>query len=311
MTKMNNRVYGVIGIGSKMANWNADYDGNPKTNSDGVIFGSDKALKYSMRNFWKILDEKVLYTKTYKDKNKLGVRELKEQYENLFGETIKNKDKSEKVLNNIFSAIDTINFGGTFPVSGHNYSITGAVQIGQGLNKYEDAQISNQDILSPFRNSNNADAKKTTMGKIYYTDEAHYFYPFTVNPHNYQDYEDVLDEFEGYTKEAYEKFKDASLVGANSLNTNSKFNCFNEFGLFIELKENSFIYLPSLDEYIDFNKDEDINVIDITKLEQLTADLQDEISLIEIYYNPIKTRIEHKNKIDAKFKNIITKKDIK
>ena len=46
---MKNRVYGVIGIVSKMANWNADFTGYPKTTSDGDTFGSDKALKYPMK----------------------------------------------------------------------------------------------------------------------------------------------------------------------------------------------------------------------------------------------------------------------
>ena len=42
---MNKRVYGVIGISSIMANWNADFSGYPKTISNGRTFGSDKALK--------------------------------------------------------------------------------------------------------------------------------------------------------------------------------------------------------------------------------------------------------------------------
>lgn len=46
---MNKRVYGVIGISSVMANWNADFSGYPKTISDGRTFGSDKALKYPMK----------------------------------------------------------------------------------------------------------------------------------------------------------------------------------------------------------------------------------------------------------------------
>ncbi|MBP2638884.1 MAG: CRISPR-associated protein Cas7, partial [Firmicutes bacterium] len=46
MTKMKQRVIGLIGIVSRMANWNADFTGLPKTTSDGNIFGSDKALKY-------------------------------------------------------------------------------------------------------------------------------------------------------------------------------------------------------------------------------------------------------------------------
>ena len=49
---MDKRVYGVIGISSKMANWNADFTGYPKTTSNGDVFGSDKALKYPMKKMW-------------------------------------------------------------------------------------------------------------------------------------------------------------------------------------------------------------------------------------------------------------------
>ena len=47
---MNKRVYGVIGISSIMANWNADFSGYPKTTTDNMTFGADKALKYTMKN---------------------------------------------------------------------------------------------------------------------------------------------------------------------------------------------------------------------------------------------------------------------
>lgn len=49
---MYKRVYGVLGISSIMANWNADFSGYPKTTSDGETFGSDKALKYPMKKMW-------------------------------------------------------------------------------------------------------------------------------------------------------------------------------------------------------------------------------------------------------------------
>ena len=35
MSKMNKRVYGVLGISSVMANWNADFSGYPKTITSG------------------------------------------------------------------------------------------------------------------------------------------------------------------------------------------------------------------------------------------------------------------------------------
>ena len=52
MSKMNKRVYGVLGISSVMANWNADFSGFPKTTTKGQFFGSDKALKFPMKKMW-------------------------------------------------------------------------------------------------------------------------------------------------------------------------------------------------------------------------------------------------------------------
>ena len=34
---MKKRVYGVLGISSIMANWNADFSGFPKTTTDGTV----------------------------------------------------------------------------------------------------------------------------------------------------------------------------------------------------------------------------------------------------------------------------------
>ena len=69
---MNKRVYGVIGISSIMANWNADFSGYPKTISDGRTFGSDKALKYPMKKMWENGGKKVLYIKSKKIAEKKG-----------------------------------------------------------------------------------------------------------------------------------------------------------------------------------------------------------------------------------------------
>ena len=61
---MDKRVYGVLGISSIMANWNADFSGYPKTTSDGRTFGSDKAFKYPIKKMWNDQGEKVLYIKS-------------------------------------------------------------------------------------------------------------------------------------------------------------------------------------------------------------------------------------------------------
>ncbi|MDK2801313.1 MAG: CRISPR-associated protein Csh2 [Clostridiales bacterium] len=318
MAKMNNRVYGVIGIVSKMANWNADFTGRPKTTSDGDIYGSDKACKYAMKKMWSNdANKKVLYIRSYKIdpkakgdlKDKLQPKELIERYQEIFGtEKLEKKTPSKEVLKNLFSAIDVMNFGAAFAVADHNISITGAVQIHQGFNKYEDSKVEVQDILSPFRNSKNEEADMTSLGKKIVSDEAHYFYPFSVNPENYNDFIGLVDDFEGYTKEAYYEFKNAALVAATALNTNSKAGCENEFALFIECKENSQLYLPNLCDYISFEKGTDKNIIDLSKLAfVVNTNIAESIENIEIYYNPYTTTIKHSFGDNAKLINIFTR----
>ena len=81
---MDKRVYGVLGISSIMANWNADFSGNPKTVENGDIYGSDKALKYPMKKMWNDEGKKVLYIKSMRfSDGALIPKTLKERYEEL------------------------------------------------------------------------------------------------------------------------------------------------------------------------------------------------------------------------------------
>lgn len=288
MEKMNSRVYGVIGIKSRMANWNADFSGRPKTTSDGNIFGSDKAFKYPIKKMWEVEGKKVLYVKSYKSENdNLQARTLAERFKQIFGKELKDiKDKKE-IIKYLFSAIDVQNFGATFAEEKNNISITGVVQIGQGLNKYEESTTEIIDILSPFTDAKKEDAKNTSIGKKIVSNEAHYFYPFAINPNNYDIYTNEIEGLEGYTKESYEEFKKGCLIAATAYNTNSKAGCENEFAIFIECKEDSKLYLANLDEYIKFKKQEEKDIIDITELMQILnkQDIKQEIKKIEIYYN--------------------------
>lgn len=291
---MNNRVYGVIGISSVMANWNADFSGYPKTTTKGEVFGSDKALKYPMKKMWEANGEKVLYIKSIKTEDgKYNPRTLEDRYEYIFGEK-PNKDKSIfDVVKNLFTAIDVKNFGATFAVSKTNISITGAVQIGQGFNKYCDSETQVQSILSPFQDSKavdkkNEEAKNTTLGTKIVSDEAHYFYPFTINPMAYNEFVH-MGATEGYTEEDYNKFKEAALTSATYFATNSKVGCENEFALFVETDCD--LYLPNLDKYIEFQKGEEKNVIHVA-CEELLNEVSNRIQKIEIYYNPYTTVID-------------------
>ena len=294
-----NRIYGVVGIKSVMSNWNADFTGRPKSTSNGDIFGSDKAFKYPIKKMWESEDEnaKVLYVKSYKTDNKgnLQARTLAERFEQLFGKNVKDiKDKKE-ILKNLFSAVDVKNFGATFAEGSNNISITGAVQVGQGLNKYEDSNIEIQDILSPFVDATKKDtAQNTSIGKKIVSDEAHYFYPFSVNPENYDIYTNEIEDLQGYTREDYEKFKRGCLYAATAYNTNSKMGCENEFALFVECKEDSKLYLANLDQYIKFEKKEEgKNIIDISELEEILEqeNVKPQIEKVEIYYNSYTTNL--------------------
>jgi len=315
---MKKRVYGVIGIVSKMANWNADFTGYPKTTSDGDTFGSDKALKYPMKKMWENQGEKVLYIKSMKlSENKgetsLVPRSLKERYEYLFDvDDLKKCKDSKVVLNNLFSALDVKNFGATFAESGNNISITGAVQIGQGFNKYDGTSPEEQQILSPFRDGSkdnvkedSEEAKNSTLGTKIVSNEAHYFYPFTINTLAYKGYSE-FGVTKGYTEEDYAKFKEAALVSATSFATNAKVGCENEFALFVETEDN--LYLPNLSEFIRFEKGEEKNTIKINCSDLLNS-LKDKINNIEIYYNPYTTNIETEIE-GAKKINIFTQKEV-
>ncbi len=282
---MKNRVYGLIGISSVMANWNADFTGRPKTTSKGAIFGSDKALKYPMKVKWVSEGEKVLYIKSFKEaKGVISPRSLAERYTYLFDEKV-SKDNTV-VLNNLFSCLDVLNFGATFAEEKSNISITGAVQIGQGFNLYDDARVEVQDILSPFRNSKNDDAGNSTLGTKITSDEAHYCYPFTVNPKNYDNYAEIVEGFDGYTRAAYDKFKEAACQSATAFATNSKMGCDNEYAIFIELKEDAKTALPVLTSYVRFEKTEAGNVLDITALMAFLSEL-DAVETVEVYHDPV------------------------
>mgnify|MGYP000626436835 FL=1 len=225
---------------------------------------------------------------------KLQTRTLEERYEQIFNQKVKEEKDKAELLKKLFSAIDVKNFGATFAVGSNNISITGAVQVGQGLNKYDETSTEVIDILSPFTNEKNEDAKNTSIGKKIVSNEAHYFYPFSINPENYNIYTNEIENLEGYNEEDYQKFKEACLVAATAYNTNSKAGCENEFALFVECKENSKLYLANLDQYIEFEKGTEKDIINIEKLAEILNEdqIKDKIDRIEIYYNPYTTELK-------------------
>ena len=93
--------------------------------------------------------------------------------------------------------------------------------------------------------------------------------------------------------EAYEKFKWAARVATTAFNTNSKNGCENELAVFIELKEDSQLFLANLDRYVVVQKKEDKVLYDISKLEEVLAPHRGEIESIEIYSNPVTVEVDY------------------
>ena len=311
---MDKRVYGVLGISSIMANWNADFTGYPKSTQNGDVYGSDKALKYPMKKMWNDEGKKVLYIKSMKFSadGSLVPKTLKERYEEIFAvKDLKDTKESKEVLSNLMTAVDVKNFGATFAESKNNFSIIGAVQFGQGFNKYEDTTAEEQQILSPFRDGSkdaekDSEAKNSTLGTKITSDEAHYFYPFVINPMAYKEFVQ-LGVTDGYTEEDYQNFKRTALVSATSYATNAKEGCENEFALFVETEPD--MYLPNLTEYITFEKGDKLNTIDISEVASIINAVKDRVKIVEVYYNPYTTNLVSGIE-DEKIFNIITLKEV-
>ncbi|MFT4202407.1 MAG: type I CRISPR-associated protein Cas7 [Chitinophagaceae bacterium] len=291
MTAFNNRVYGAAIIKSVNSNYNADFSGQPRKLPNGTVYATDKALKYSIRNYWKdALGENVFYFKSLSEE--MSPRTLDETYNFHFGD-FKEKDKTKlrlEVLGNILKCLDVRLFGGTY-AGKTNISIHGTCQITHGLNKFTENVIYSEQIMSPFRNSNDdsKDSTMTTLGSQSRLQEGHYVHHFSVNPRNIE--EDVTRvQSEGLTENDIAKLKEGLRKGATYYDSAAKAGTENELLLWIQLKPESKIVLPSLVSLIDVNENKEI---DLSKVSALLSEphIKAEIEKIEIYYNKSNTKV--------------------
>lgn len=291
MTTFYNRVYGAAIIKSINSNYNADFSGQPRKLPNGTVYATDKALKYSIRNYWKdALAEKVFYFKSLSEE--MSPRTLDETYALHFGD-FKEKDKTKlrlEVLGNILKCLDVKLFGGTY-AGKTNISIHGTCQITHGLNKFTENVIYSEQIMSPFRNSNeaSADSTMTTLGSQSRLQEGHYVHHFSVNPRNIED--DVQRvKGEGLTETDIAKLKEGLRKGATYYDSAAKAGTENELLLWIQLKPESKVVLPSFVSLIDVNEDKEI---DLSKVSALLSEthIKSEIEKIEIYYNKSNTKV--------------------
>ena len=111
--KFENRIFGAVLVKSVVANYNADFTGSPRTLPNGVVYATDKALKYCIRNYLKKDNGNIVfYTTRYKREN-MQPLDIDETYIELFGEypvkieIQKNKSKKDdKYLTRIKGEVD-------------------------------------------------------------------------------------------------------------------------------------------------------------------------------------------------------------
>lgn len=291
----NNRVFGCAVIKSVNSNYNADFTHQPRTLPDGTVYATDKALKYTVRNYLKkaFPDEKVFYFKTLS--SEMQPRTLDETYENLFGKypEVKGKDAEAQlrkaVLKNLLSCIDVRLFGGTY-AGKTNLSIHGPVQITHGIDQYRKGQIYSEQIMSPFRNpKGEADSTMTTLGSQSKLSEGHYVHGFSINPQNLAD-QVALSEGISLQADDVEKLKVALSAGASFYDSAAKSGTENELLLWVQLKEGSMLVLPS---FVDLVNVQDDRIIDLSAIKEILQrpHVASQVEKVELVYDKTATKV--------------------
>ena len=297
MAEFKKRVYGCAIVKAINSNYNADFSGQPRTLSDGIVYATDKAFKYSIKKYLKDAYENVdvFYMKTLNDN--LNPRSLDERYEYLFRALPKDDTKKKDVAKNLLSCLDVKLFGATF-AGCTNVSVHGPVQINHGINIWKDNYIYSEQITSPFRNeaSNKAsntdddpdtENSMTTIGRQSRLEEGHYLHHFSVNPGNLDDISEIVCEGVKLNDADIDKLKVGMRRGVTWYDSASKAGCENEMLVWVELKEGSKLVLPSFATLINLEEEKENGkcVYDFEALTNKLEDIKSSVESVEVYYN--------------------------
>ncbi len=296
MKKFKNRAYGFAVIKAINSNYNADFSGQPRTLPNGQVYATDKALKYTVRNYLKDTypDEKVFYFKRLNAE--LNPLSLDHAYTAVFPEhkdlDAKAKDTKAIVIKDILSCIDIRLFGSTFAkkAKGGNIALSlhGPVQINHGVNIWYEGNIFSEQITSPFNSDASSKNEQTTIGRQSKLEEGHYVHHFSINPKN-------IEEIASHGKEGTQTLsendikllKEGLRKGATYYDSAAKAGTENEILFYVELKEGSKLVLPNFTEMvkIEERKDGGKRYFDLSAIKKELEKHKDEIIKREIYYN--------------------------
>lgn len=296
MSEFKNRVFGCAIVKAINSNYNADFSGQPRTLPNGVVYATDKAYKYAVKNYLKDVssNEKIFYFKSLNAN--LNPISLDETYKKHFGDypkgTGKEKDKIVKtaVARNLLNCLDIRLFGATF-AGETNISIHGPVQVNHGVNIWKENNIYSEQITSPFANkSDDPEAEKgmTTIGRQSKLEEGHYLHHFSINPKNLIDVTALSgEEAPKLSEDDISKLKEAMRRGVTWYDSASKAGSDNEMLVWVQLNESSKIVLPNFTTLIKL-EDQKINEKYLYDFADLTTELtkfSNEIEFVEVYYN--------------------------
>jgi len=313
MSNFKKRVYGCAIIKSINSNYNADFSHQPRTLPDGRVYATDKALKYSVKNYFKKLypEEKVFYFKKLnEDFNPMS---LIEAYANMFPDNVELKDEKKVdkvkvpksgVARDILECLDIRLFGATFALKATKkednvaISVHGPVQINHGINIWPENDIYSEQIMSPFRNPGNSssddeDKAATTLGRQSKLREGHYLHHFSVNPRNLNDIVNLAgDEAKTVSENDISKLKEALRKGVTYYDSSAKAGTDNELLIWVQLKEGSRAVLPNFTELVTLNHNNGTLEFDLSKIKKVIDKYGGkEIEAVEVYYSPESTSI--------------------
>ncbi len=304
MEKFNHRVFGGALIKAINSNYNADFSGQPRTLPNGVVYATDKVLKYAIRNYLKDAydKERIFVFKSFT--NDVKPRTLDENFINIFGDfpkktiskEVEKKGKTEikedvvidrlGIAKKLLTCIDIRFFGATY-AGEENISIHGPVQINHGVNIWNENNIFSEQIMSPYRNSNesSSDSDASTLGRQSKLQEGHYLHHFSINPKTIEWY--VKNGAPALSIEDIVKLKEAMSKGVTYYDSSAKAGCENELLVWVTLKQESKLVLPNFTQLMKMDKEKvDGKVqLDLSELKTVLEANTTEIESIEISLN--------------------------
>jgi CRISPR-associated protein Csh2 len=281
---INKNYNGLLVVRAKNANFNAGFDGNPRTLPSGQIFATDKALKYCVREFQNLIGENVfvrrnrhikkgkgdLNTFSYQTLeenflNKLMNLKNQNKFEDVDESKILKEDSAEKVIEILKSFIDIRLFGVVFAQGNANISLTGPVQISYGLNKLNISNSFTSQILSPYKNPNgkSVDSNQTTIGEETRADEIYYVYNISVNCENAKE--------TGMTNNDLESLKETLFKSVDTITSCTKYGCENVALFWIENEKN--LVFNNLDDFVNIEINKETKKVEI-KVKELIKELK-------------------------------------